>query len=277
MGFLDRLMGKGREIAKQVGPGSYADGRLIGAGPFGTAVVGESHYQEALWKAVGGPTPDGGSIRFYTEARLVLEPDNPHDSNAVRVDISGQTAGYLSRDDAEYYHDYIKNIGYRVVVCQAVIVGGYRIDERKYASLGVWLDLPDEDNTLQGVNSYTGTSAANLRAPNSKSGLYKGKHYTEYVEDVKALKRHGAYEEALKLLYDLIDAVEEESRSEGLGVAPWYYEQAAIIHRKLDDFAAEVRILERYESAAVRAPGAMGDALLGRLTKARALRDKHQA
>jgi hypothetical protein len=40
-------------------------------------------------------------VRFECFAALVLEPDNPYDSNAVRVEIDGRLVEYLSRADAE--------------------------------------------------------------------------------------------------------------------------------------------------------------------------------
>ena len=71
------------------------------------------------------------------------------------------------------------------------------------------------------------------------------KHYTKYVDNVKRLKRSGKLEEAEELLLRCVEATEAESMREGLGVAPWYYEQLAIIYRKRKDVAAEVAILER--------------------------------
>ncbi|MBC7109277.1 MAG: hypothetical protein H5T41_10960 [Methanomassiliicoccales archaeon] len=79
-------------------------------------------------------------------------------------------------------------------------------------------------------------------------GFLRGKHYTEYVEEVQNLKRTGRLDEAEKLLLKLVEAVEAEARAQGWGVAPWYYEQLAIIYRKRKDYAAEVAILKRYMS-----------------------------
>jgi hypothetical protein len=103
-----------------------------------------------------------------------------------------------------------------------------------------------------------------------KLGFYKGRHYTEYVEKVKALKRGGDLDKAEKLLLRLVEAVEKESRAEGCGVAPWYYEQLAIIYRKRRNYKAEVTILERYEKQ-THAPGATELKLMKRLEKARKL------
>ena len=64
-------------------------------------VVGESHYQEALWSIVGTAEPDAdGRIRVRCRADLVAEPDNPYDPNAVQVIVKKQVVGYLRRVDA---------------------------------------------------------------------------------------------------------------------------------------------------------------------------------
>jgi hypothetical protein len=75
-----------------------------GSGAFALPVVGESHYQETL-QAICGPRSDDGEDRRVA-ARLVLENDNPYDSMAVRVDIQGQTVGYLSREHARRYRNH---------------------------------------------------------------------------------------------------------------------------------------------------------------------------
>lgn len=105
-----------------------------------------------------------------------------------------------------------------------------------------------------------------------RSGFHGGKHYTEYVETVKDLKRRDQLDEAVALLGHLIDATENEARhNTGHGVAPWYYEQLAIIHTKRGDFDAEVSILERY-AAQPHAPGTKPPKMAERLAKARAKR-----
>ncbi len=88
------------------------------------------------------------------------------------------------------------------------------------------------------------------------------------VERVKALKRSGEYAMALSLLLAEIDSQERVSLEQKCGVAPWYYEQAAIIYRKLDNPGAEISILERFV-AQRHAPGVGPGELLLRLQKAR--------
>jgi hypothetical protein len=81
-----------------------------------------------------------------------------------------------------------------------------------------------------------------------RPGLVKGAHYTEWIEDVKTLKREGRDDEALALLGHLMDAVEEEASVERWLPAPWYYEQAAKIHRRRRRYADEIAVLSRYEA-----------------------------
>lgn len=112
----------------------------------------------------------------------------------------------------------------------------------------------------------------NWQAPTGNSGTVDGKHYTDFVERVKQLKRERRHDEAISLLLKLVDATESESREagRGLGVAPWYYEQLAIIYRKEKRYADEVSILERYATQP-KAPGVGPAKLAARLEKASAL------
>lgn len=103
-----------------------------------------------------------------------------------------------------------------------------------------------------------------------KPGEYNGRHFTTWVDTVKELKRQGDTVEAVSLLGHLVEATEAESRDDHRGVAPWYYEQLAILYRKAGNNVAEVAILERYESQQP-APGAGPAKLAARLTQARAL------
>ncbi len=100
------------------------------------------------------------------------------------------------------------------------------------------------------------------------AGYVQGRHYTEHVEDVKQLKRERRHREAIDLLLKLAEATEAEARVEGWGVAPWYYEQLAILYRKEQRLDDEIEILERYE-AQHKARGVLPGQLADRLKKAR--------
>ncbi len=95
-------------------------------------------------------------------------------------------------------------------------------------------------------------------------GYVDGKHYTEHVETVKQLKRDGNYHDAATLLLRLVDATESEDAVERFGVAPWYYEQLAIIYRKQGEPDSERTVLRRFARQR-HAPGAKPAKLMKRL------------
>ena len=99
-------------------------------------------------------------------------------------------------------------------------------------------------------------------------GFYEGRHYTKYVEAVEELKRRNESQEAEKLLLSLVAATEAESNVKNWGVAPWYYEQLAIIYRQQQNPQQELKILERF-ARQQHAPGDKPAKLLERLGKVR--------
>ena len=115
--------------------------------------------------------------------------------------------------------------------------------------------------------------------PTEKPGYIDGRHYTEYVEPVKALMRSGELERAESLLLRLVGAVEAQVLATGFGMAPWYTERLAVHYRKRKDFAAEVAILERYQTLVKRRFRADqgADYFDTRLAKAKLLRDRASA
>ena len=99
-----------------------------------------------------------------------------------------------------------------------------------------------------------------------KPGYVHGKHFTAYVEQVRELRRRGEDDKAERLLIELVDATEEEDRANRWGVAPWYYEQLAIIYRARKDRQSEIRILKRLANQR-HAAGVKPGRLLERLRK----------
>lgn len=77
-------------------------------------------------------------------------------------------------------------------------------------------------------------------------GFVRGHHYTEYVENIKQLKRQKEHDKAISLLLRIVDAAEHESIKEQWGVPPWSYEQLAIIYRKQNEHDNKEKILKRY-------------------------------
>lgn len=107
------------------------------------------------------------------------------------------------------------------------------------------------------------------------AGKVLGRYYVDWVEPIKDLKRRGDLPEAERILLACVDGVEREAAVTGSGVAPWYYEQLAIIYRKQDRLADEVMILQRYVRQK-HAPGSKPDELADRLVKASELWAKQQ-
>lgn len=96
-------------------------------------IVGEQSYQANLRK-IAGPKQERSK---YVEvmARVVSEPFNAYDKNAVKIEINGLTVGYLSRDDAKLLAGKVIN-----QTVPALINGGW-LDDSSEGSYGVKLGI----------------------------------------------------------------------------------------------------------------------------------------
>lgn len=103
----------------------------------------------------------------------------------------------------------------------------------------------------EGVSDMVSAAVAGggPRADQFTSGMVNGVHYLQLVEPIKQLKREARLDEALALCYAAIEGAEGSAVREGLEPAPWYTEQAAIIHRKLGQHDQELAVLERWLTA----------------------------
>ena len=111
---------------------------LMQTGTFDVIVVGVSFYQAALEKICGNKHEEGAGL--LVQANIVPYNDNPHDANAVRVEIDGEIVGHLSRKNASVWRSKMisdKHSG--VIKCPAKIVWDRSV--YKEGSYGVWLDL----------------------------------------------------------------------------------------------------------------------------------------
>lgn len=157
MGLLDRLRhgkpGAEEPPAQLPPPGAGAaatssqrtvsvTARLYG-GDETLEVVGESYRQEALWRIVGAPP--GSRVRHPVNAVLYPETANPHDPNAISVQIDGHLVGYLAREDAAAYRPGVLALmekeGGSYIALEGVVIGG----GHGTGSLGVFLDHDPED------------------------------------------------------------------------------------------------------------------------------------
>lgn len=191
---------------------------------------------------------------------LEREVGNKHDKNAIKV--IGCSKGFFVTKR--------RFIGYVPKEVSKLIVSSGFLEKIKPRLL----------KTHEGTGGYV-EILFQVLGPKGKKYEYNppkstlGSDYTDYVERVKQLKAEKRNDEAIKLLLDLVAQTEKESKKQGEGgsVAPWYYEQLAMLYRKEKQYEKEVEILERY-SGQPKALGAGPEKLAKRLIKVRELRDK---
>jgi len=180
-------------------------------------VVGESHYQEALWSLVGGPTTE--HVRLDVIAILLQEPTNAYDSNAIAVWVNGLRVGYLSRDNAVLYRPgllalYQKHGGIPVALNGEIVGGGQRGDGIGY--LGVFLRHDPADFGLAAAPTSDGTHVRTGRHEAGASVFELGDLPQDDAGAIKQLRRlleqepdplvrHFAYAELEHRLYHCRD------------------------------------------------------------------------
>lgn len=195
---------------------------------------------------------------YEGEAQLEREPENPVDPQAVAVIVDGEKVGCLP---SYATNDVSLPVGVSAPVrYQLHVVRGQKLLAKAYVWLGD--DEPEWPHTEQnppGLTSRERIDSAHIgrsemvrealegggdRANQFKRGMVDGVHYLELVEPIKQLKREDRLEEALVLCYKAIEAAEGDASSRE--PAPWYTEQAAIVHRKLRQRDEEIAVLKRW-------------------------------
>ncbi|NVM96082.1 hypothetical protein [Arthrobacter wenxiniae] len=191
-------------------------------------------------------------------AQLQRDPKNPVNARAVSVIVNGERVGCLPSYASEDVH-------LPVGVSQPVPYQLHVLREQKLlAKAYVWLGDGEPAWAYTKVNppaltpreridsAHTGRSemvrealeGGGARAAQFRRGMVDGVHYLELVEPIKQLKREGRLEEALVLCYKAIQGAESDAG--GREPAPWYTEQAAIVHRKLRERDEEIAVLKRW-------------------------------
>lgn len=99
-------------------------------------VAGEYYNQDAL-KGIWRRSGERESNIIDVQARLVFEDGNPHDSNAVRVEITGRKVGYVPAGLATEFRQRLQEIipNSRAASCPAHVI------ERQSGELLVVLNL----------------------------------------------------------------------------------------------------------------------------------------
>jgi hypothetical protein len=141
MGLLDIFRSAKATVTPP--PPRRARGIVPGDGSYAIACVGESNYTPALLHAAGVTRASQEPIEEYVEVRLVREPDNRYDPNAVAVvSAHGRKIAYLCREDAIEYGPAVEAVVREQgeMWCNARI-GGRRDNGSSRWIVGIWLDL----------------------------------------------------------------------------------------------------------------------------------------
>lgn len=195
---------------------------------------------------------------FEGQAQLQRDTENPVDPQAVAVVVAGQKVGCLP----SYA---VKDLPLPAGASEPVRYQLHTLRDKKLlAKAYVWLGDGDPEwvHTKESPPALTSKERINSSHPEKtamvrealqgggsrsqqfKRGMVDGVHYLELVEPIKQLKREGRLEEALVLCYKAIEAAEGDAG--GREPAPWYTEQAAIVHRKLQQKDEEIAVLKRW-------------------------------
>ena len=105
------------------------------------SVVDESHYQDALMAICGWYRRESGDTKTW--AVIVHDSTNPHDANAIRVEIEGRQVGHLPRAQAARVAAQMREDGIDRAGCGARIRGGWRTNQHDEGLYGVKLAIPE--------------------------------------------------------------------------------------------------------------------------------------
>lgn len=199
----------------------------------------------------------GGYIE--TNGTLQREPDNEADPLAVAVNVEGEKIGYLPGYLARLIDLSVRGArAVQVQIFTELLPKGLRAEAWAWLAEGPaqwqwsetnWPPLSSGAKVAahqEGIDRMVADALAGggARAESFKQGMVGGVHYLQLVEPIKQLKREGRLEDALTLCYAAIQGA--EANREGREPAPWYTEQAAIIHRKLGQRDEEITALRRW-------------------------------
>ena len=197
--------------------------------------------------------------RLETDAFLRREPDNAADPQAVAVHVEGQRVAYLPGYLAARLPAAPGEAQpVKVQLFSELTPKGLRVEGWAWlgGELPQWqwsaskrppLNAQAKRVAQQQERSTMVRHAlaeGGRRAHEFDMGMVRGVHYLELIEPIKQLKRENRYAEALELCYAAIKGA-EKGRA-GREPAPWYTEQAAIVHRQLGERDKEISVLKRW-------------------------------
>lgn len=272
MGFLNKLFGRAESAETPVVATKPPETRDLARPQVRADMTYALGGEQDLVKLTGTTTFAKGAIARLAERRgageggyietggtLQREPDNQADPHAVAVHVEGEKIGYLpgylaklidlstsgAREaQVQIFTELLpEGVGAEAWAWLAKGPAQWQWSEanRPPLSSGAKVAAHQQDIDRMVADALSGGGA---RAESFERGMVAGVHYLQLVEPIKQLKREGRLEEALTLCYAAIEGA--EGNREGLEPAPWYTEQAAIIHRKLGQRGEEITVLTRW-------------------------------
>jgi hypothetical protein len=121
---LFRGKGKAGDVPATEEPGLTPVPATLLLGEETLEVVGDSPYQDNLWRLVGGLTEQ--PVHQDCIAVLILEDDDPHDHSAIAVQVHGMLVGRLAVETAARYRRGLERLMRRygqLIALEGVIVG----------------------------------------------------------------------------------------------------------------------------------------------------------
>lgn len=206
--------------------------------------------------------PDGG--HFESPATLVAVGAEGRADPVVAVHVDGARVGFLPGFMAALVNPDNKPLSGAAAAAQVQMWGAHVGDGMRVIGWVAAGSAPvswphSEVNpaavTVEEQRAEAAASTASMirealegddprRAEEFRRGLVDGVHYLQTIEPIKQLKGEGKLEEALELCYRAIEGAEADR--EDREPAPWYTEQAAIIHRKRGEREQEIAVLRRW-------------------------------
>ena len=211
-------------------------------------VVGETYRIndiKQLFREMGQPITSSGGELEGVRGVLVPEPWNRHDRNAIAVVVGGHQVGYLAREEAETYGPLLLTLARsgRLLPVRARIWA--RIDGGM-ARARVTILVPDPENPPVPSARRMMEPAGKARAIERPARpTLEGRTAQDWVPIIEQLKRDERYPEALRILSWCMSAEISQTRQMGHHhPAPWFFEHAAIVHRKQGNVDLEMEVLE---------------------------------
>lgn len=115
--------------------------RISGPGIYAAEVVGESFYRTSFDALKRRHRPADDDDESFGDAILTLEDNNPHDPQAVSVELEGYQVGHLSRALAREFRQALKRDGFGQL--KHVAVGARLYWGGEDGIYSVTLDLPE--------------------------------------------------------------------------------------------------------------------------------------